>query len=71
MVRLPFGSTKSNQPYRFQELAEYNARLSNGILHAPAYVARMAEEQRLFNEWAARGYPEHDLPPPSPPQRYT
>ena len=42
--------------YRFQELAGYNDRVSKGIVHTPEYVARMADEQRLFHEWADRGF---------------
>ncbi len=67
MVRLPFGSTKSPQSYRFAELADYNARIHKGIVHAPGYVEWMAREQQAFNEWAARGYNEDDLPPPTRP----
>jgi len=66
-LRIQIGATKSAKPHRFAELADYNTRIHKGILHAPGYVERMAEEQRAFNEWAARGYNEDDLPPPPAP----
>jgi hypothetical protein len=38
-------------PERFNELAGYNSRLSEGIVHEPRYVARMAALQADFNAW--------------------
>ena len=38
------------QPYRWQELAEYNSRVSKGIVHTEEFKARMARDQALFNE---------------------
>jgi hypothetical protein len=37
--------------YRFQELAEYNTRVSKGIVHTPEYVERMRLEQEAFDKW--------------------
>jgi hypothetical protein len=39
-----------DREHRWSELAGYNARLRKGIVHDPAYVQRMAEEQRRFDE---------------------
>ncbi len=39
-------------PLQFHELADYNARVSKGVVHSPEYVARMALLQREFDEWS-------------------
>jgi hypothetical protein len=38
-------------PAEFAELADYNARVAKGILHAPEYQARMAALQERFDQW--------------------
>lgn len=38
-------------PARFEALAAYNARVSQGVVHQPAYVERMAALQAEFDEW--------------------
>jgi adenylosuccinate synthase len=38
-------------PVEFQELAAYNTRVSQGVLHTPEFVARMAGLQGRFEEW--------------------
>lgn len=40
-------------PAKFQELADYNTRVSKGITHSPGYMARMVLLQREFDEWNA------------------
>lgn len=37
------------EPYRWDELAIYNSEVYRGIVHTPAKVAQMAEQQRQFN----------------------
>ena len=39
-------------PDQFKDLAAYNARVAQGIVHEPAYVAHMAQLQWEFEEWA-------------------
>ena len=41
-------------PERFNELAAYNTRVSQGIVHTVEYVERMAVLQAAFNEWNRR-----------------
>ena len=52
-----FGECVSSSPYSmpqiFQELAAYNRRVTQGIVHTPAYQAMMAELQCKFDEWSA------------------
>lgn len=36
-------------PYRWQELADYNAMKSRGLVHTHEYQARMAEQQAQFD----------------------
>jgi hypothetical protein len=38
-------------PLRFNELADYNARVWKGVAHTPEYAARMAQLQAEFDEW--------------------
>ena len=59
-------------PARFNELAAYNTRKSQGVLHEPEYVARMAALQEDFNNWRdeanEREFPgivRHPWPPAS------
>jgi len=40
---------KWDREHRWSELADYNNRVSKGIVHTPEYAARMAEQQRQFN----------------------
>jgi hypothetical protein len=49
-MRLPWHRKTRFETWRWRELAEYNRRVSRGIVHTPTYMARMAEEQRLFDE---------------------
>lgn len=54
-------------PYEFQQLAEYNAELARGLVHTDEWKARMAIEQRRFNQgttwdrdacaWIAQNHP--------------
>ena len=39
-------------PAKFEELARYNAAVSQGIVHTPELDARMADLQREFYEWS-------------------
>jgi hypothetical protein len=41
---------------KFKELADYNTRVSKGIVHTPEYDARMAELQAEFDEWIQGRY---------------
>jgi hypothetical protein len=45
---------RPNPFYRWQELADYNSRVSKGIVHTQEYKARMAQEQSLFDDWHKR-----------------
>ena len=38
------------EPYPFQQLADYNGRVGQGIVHTPEFAARMAIQQRYFDE---------------------
>ena len=40
---------KWDREHRWHELATYNMRVSQGIVHTPEYVALMEQEQRRFN----------------------
>ena len=61
--------TTFEQPYPFGELADYNGRVGRGIVHTPEYAARMAIQQRYFNDQAPqRARVDHlGLGPPPPP----
>ena len=48
LARRPHGEP---MPQRFEELAGYNSRKSQGIQHDPEYVARMAVLQADFDRW--------------------
>jgi hypothetical protein len=39
-------------PARFNELAAYNTRVSQGIAHTTEYTARMAALQAEFDQWS-------------------
>ena len=41
---------KKESPYWKHELAVYNSERSRGILHSPAWTAKMKIYQELFNE---------------------
>ena len=44
--------TKENEmPIKFRELAGYNTRVSNGIMHTEEYKKRMKRLQIKFNKW--------------------
>ncbi|MEK6881674.1 MAG: hypothetical protein AABY22_18790 [Nanoarchaeota archaeon] len=38
-------------PSKFNELAEYNTRVSNGIVHTKEYQKRMKILQEEYNMW--------------------
>lgn len=38
-----------HREHRWDELADYNSRVSKGIVHDPEYSLRMAREQREFD----------------------
>ncbi len=38
-------------PEKFEELASYNKRISEGVMHIESYRRRMEELQKEFNEW--------------------
>jgi len=41
--------------HRWDELAAYNTRISQGIVHTDEYIARMREEQAEFDgQWDPR-----------------
>ena len=40
---------KWREEHRWDELADYNSRVSKGIVHTPEYVAYMAEKQIQFD----------------------
>ena len=42
-------------PDRWQALANYNAEVARGIVHTAEYDARMADEQKAFNEAVTGG----------------
>lgn len=44
-----FKKRETGLPYRFKLLAEYNTRLSEGIVHTPEYAAEMARLQNEFD----------------------
>jgi len=48
-------------PYRFKALAEYNREVTHGVVHTPAWDARMAELQREYDGWARRVQEAHGL----------
>lgn len=43
-------------PEHFKELADYNRRKSQGIVHTPEYVERMEAMQASFDQWAEYAY---------------
>jgi hypothetical protein len=43
-------------PWRFDQLADYNARVSKGIVHTPEYTERMVGLQADFNEWQRQSW---------------
>lgn len=47
----------------WEDLARYNTEVSHGVVHAPEYDKRMAEQQRLFNA----NCPSCGLPLPTRP----
>ena len=49
--RLTMGKRKI-MPDKFHVLAVYNSERNRGIMHTPAWDARMAELQRGFDQWA-------------------
>jgi hypothetical protein len=48
-------------PRRFEALAEYRWEVAHGIVHTPAWEARMAELQREYDGWARRVQQAHGL----------
>jgi hypothetical protein len=40
--------------YRWNDLARYNSEVARGIVHTPEWKAKMADQQRQFDEEAAR-----------------
>ena len=38
-------------PFEFQELAEYNTRVLNGIIHDKEYQKRMQKLQKEYDLW--------------------
>jgi len=61
--------TTFEEPYPFAELADYNGRVHRGIVHTPEFAARMAIQQRYFDEKTLRLTSWHAIvqPPPPPP----
>lgn len=45
--------------WELDELADYNRRVTRGIYHDPAYVARMTAMQERFDEVGWDSTPEH------------
>jgi FtsZ-binding cell division protein ZapB len=41
--------------YEIDQLAGYNSRVAQGIVHTPEYAARMRRQQARFNEWQESG----------------
>ena len=48
------------EQHRWTELADYNSRVSKGIVHTPEFVARMEIEQAAFNAEMAARYRRND-----------
>ena len=46
------GSNKMAMPYLFEELADYNSRVSKGIVHTEEYQNYMRKLQEQFNRWS-------------------
>jgi hypothetical protein len=44
-------SRRAVMPDEFRELAAYNARVGDGIVHTAEYAARMAVLQARYKEW--------------------
>ena len=42
-------------PNVYEELAEYNSRVSKGIVHTEEYSERMRKLQKEFDEWIKNG----------------
>jgi hypothetical protein len=38
-----------DQPYEYERLARYNAEVHRGLIHTPAYIALMRDEQARFD----------------------
>ena len=49
-----FITPRPYEPYEFAELAAYNMRISQGIVHTSEYAERMRAEQARFDQkmWA-------------------
>lgn len=43
-------SERWEREHRWDALADYNARVSKGIVHTPEYVAMMRDVQRRFDD---------------------
>ena len=60
-----FGECRSSSPQSvpraFGELAEYNARVSRGILHDRTYRKRMKQLQKQFDEWSKEIWPQNGV----------
>jgi hypothetical protein len=41
-----------NNSLRIDRLGRYNAEKARGLLHNPAWVELMRQEQEAFNEWS-------------------
>lgn len=55
--------------YRWADLAWYNAERARGVVHTPEWQAKMAEEQRLFDEEMRRRRESEDRSSSGEPPR--
>lgn len=58
------GPSPHSMPKMFDELADYNSRVANGVVHEVDYSARMAQLQNKFNLWLQEIRAQTDPPPP-------
>lgn len=56
LIRRLFPRRGPVMPSGFEELAQYNAEVSRGLVHTPEHKERMVVLQECFDEWARQAY---------------